>query len=128
MSFERAGSWRGCHSRLNWPQPGCPHCPPAKAEDAGHRHHDGDHSIGASVSPCAQADASCSSGNDLYLDARKAEPKFKPAQGDLPLAIVSHADCAPDRPPDVSTGLPVNLPGRTAPFPPLHILYCVYLD
>jgi len=109
-------------------EPGCPHCPPAMAENAGHRHHDGDHSTGASVSPCAQTDATCSSVDAMYVDARKVETKFKPAQGDLPLAIVAHADCAPDRPPDVSTRLPSTLPGRVSPFPPLHILYCVYLD
>ena len=87
----------------------CPHCPPAEM-------------------PCADGLSDCSLDGDFSHDARFGQAKLKDAQSDLPAVVVSAlpvsqvSASARERSPPLFTKAHPGAP------PPLHVLYCVYLD
>jgi len=107
---------------------GCSHCPPSQVRDAAESHHGDGHHAEQSVSPCAQADTSCAAGDEPVVDARKVQLKLKSSQADLPVAIASYDVCSLGWRPDETLPPLSTLPARAVPFPPLHVLFCIYLD
>lgn len=101
----------------------CPHCPPAAVQD--HHGMHGDKQAGA---PCADNLADCGLDGEFSHDARGGNAKLKQAQPDLPVMATAiepattHAAVAQQRAPP-----PADAVGAGAA-PPLHLLYCVFLD
>ena len=101
----------------------CPHCPPAATHDHGDRHDGMDHEM-----PCADGAADCAIDPDWSHDARGGKSKLKDAPADTPVAIVL-VELASEPISDGSTLPPSRCSTLQAGAPPpLHVLYCVYLD
>jgi hypothetical protein len=100
----------------------CPHCPPAREHEmAGHH----GHAVQAEKARCASLDSACGELDDASLDGRTGHIKLKQL-GEVPVAItprLAEFGAVPATTIRSSTG-PPRCPGR---FPPLHVLYCVYL-
>lgn len=101
----------------------CPHCPPADEHDmASHHGHDEPKAEPA----CATMQVECCDISEASIDSRGGKLQAKPASdvvfvmappiAALPVRTSGQRYCATD-PPDA--------PGVA---PPLHVLYCVYLD
>lgn len=101
----------------------CPHCPPAGTHD-----HGGQHDGMGQEMPCADGAADCAIDPDWSHDARGAKSKLKDAPTDSPVAVIPLElaatpvhDCGA-QPRSRYSSLRAGAP------PPLHVLYCVYLD
>jgi hypothetical protein len=101
----------------------CPHCPPAEHHDMASHHGHGE----ASVKPsCATAQPDCCDVVAASRDVRDGKAERTPSSdvvfADTAVAAKA-ADISPEYrhcaldPPDISGGAP-----------PLHVLFCVYLD
>jgi len=101
----------------------CPHCPPADAHEMASHHGHGD----AEARPaCATVQVECCDLDEASVDTRGGKLEAKPASeivfvtapriAALPVRTSGQRYCATD-PPDA--------PGVA---PPLHVLYCVYLN
>ena len=101
----------------------CPHCPPAATHEHGNKHAGMDRGM-----PCADGMADCAIDADWSHDGRGANAKLKDAPADAPAAIVPTE--AATRPPPLGSSIPPPrfLTLRPGAPPPLHVLYCVYLD
>ena len=96
----------------------CPHCPPAE-EHAMAGHHGGGHEHHEARKSCAESQ--CCDVDEATLESRTS--KYLP---DVTVASSSPALDLPSRPERHSTALdPPDTPGTS---PPLHVLFCVYLD
>ena len=101
----------------------CPNCPPAEVQG----HHDMHAGMDAEM-PCADGLSDCQLDGDFSHDARGASSKAKSSQADFPAAIaiadVPVLSQVPmrERPPPPAASTQSGRP------PPLHVLYCVYLD
>lgn len=104
----------------------CPHCPPSELQ--GHHGHHGSMDDEVDQAPCGLATDGCSLGDDLNYDGRNAQPKLKDLPTDFPLAIsdLFVADIAA-RFVDLDRACPTRSPPPGS-YPPLNVLYCVYLD
>lgn len=101
----------------------CPHCPPAQTHEHGNMHGGMDHNM-----PCADGASDCTIDEDWNHDTRGAKLKLKDAPGDMPIAIAPREiESAITRSSD-TTPRSCYSPLQAGKPPPLHILYCVYLD
>jgi hypothetical protein len=101
----------------------CPHCPPAEMQG----HHDMHDGMDAGM-PCADGLSDCSLDPDFSHDGRGGQTQLKDVKSDgpaiaVPMDLVAPFDTvarerSPPRFETVHSGSP----------PPLHVLYCVYLD
>lgn len=102
----------------------CPDCPPA-AED-GRISHGTSHARSGAEAPCAAAGLDCGFAGQYSHDGRggHAKPKDSPAAASF--AVVESHFVLPAA---VRTALPspARRAGAASPWPPLSILYCVYL-
>lgn len=101
----------------------CPHCPPAAAHDHGDRHGGSDGPM-----PCADGAADCMIDDDWSHDGRGGSSKLKDASGDSPVAIIHHEYARTTLQHRDTTLRPRTLSVHAGVPPPLHVLYCVYLD
>lgn len=102
----------------------CPHCPPAQTHDGhGDRHGGMEHEM-----PCADGAADCTVDKEWSHDGRGAQFKLKDAPTDLPIAIAPHETGSRFRHPGDAILPPRYASVHTGKPPPLHVLYCVYLD
>lgn len=102
----------------------CPHCPPPAVEHEMAAHHG--HGANNATPACATMQSECGDLDKVSIDARSGKLDVKPTPE---LVIIS----AP-----VITQLPSLTPGHindvsdppdiSGSSPPLHVLYCVYLD
>ena len=101
----------------------CPHCPPADEHEMASHHGHGD----VEARPaCATVQVDCCDPSEASIDTRGGKLEARPASevvfvmappiAALPVRSPGQRYCATD-PPDA--------PGVA---PPLHVLYCVYLD
>ena len=101
----------------------CPHCPPAQVHEHGDMHGNMDNKM-----PCADGLSDCAIVEDLNHDGRSGQFQLKDAPVDIPVAIAPHELAEPfrqvatERPPPRYASVHAGAP------PPLHVLYCVYLD
>lgn len=101
----------------------CPHCPPTEMQG----HHDMHDGMDAGM-PCADGLSDCSLDPDFSHDGRGGQTQLKDVKSDgpaiaVPMDLVAPFDTvarerSPPRFETVHPGSP----------PPLHVLYCVYLD
>jgi len=101
----------------------CPHCPPADEHEMSAHH---GHSDMQSQPSGAMAESGCCDQQDASVDARGAKPQPKPASEvvfvtapavpRLPVRAPAQRHCVADP------------PGTSGVSPPLHVLFCVYLD
>ena len=101
----------------------CPHCPPSAASEMAAHH---GHAKADTRSHCATMQSQCGDPGEASVDARGGKLKItdvsdltfvtSPKRASLPAAVFARTRSATD---------PPELTGR---FPPLHVLYCVYLD
>ena len=101
----------------------CPCCPPVEMQG----HHDMHGAMGDDM-PCAEDLSACSIVDELNNDGRSGKLKLKDAPSDVPAIII-----APELVTHFRQPADTRLPPRYASVhsgapPPLHILYCVYLD
>jgi len=100
----------------------CPHCPPTQS------HHDDGHDMATYDSPCATSASDCDVLDDWTNNGRKTEVQLKDIPKDLP-SSVAPADPivrVDQRAELTAVCLSMNRPPGASP--PLHKLYCVYLD
>jgi hypothetical protein len=107
----------------------CLHCPPAQAQAQAHEHeHGGMHGDMDHEMRCADDLSDCVLVQDLNHDGRSGQFKLKDAPSDIAVAVAPHELAVQfQRPADTPlrpryTSVPAGAP------PPLHVLYCVYLD
>lgn len=101
----------------------CPHCPPADEHEMASHH---GHIEAQAEPPCASVQAECCDLVDASVDTRGGKLKVKPASEvvlatapaifELPLRTSAQRHVTSD-PPDIAGSSP-----------PLHVLFCVYLD
>lgn len=104
----------------------CPHCPPAEIHEHGHKHGSGN--SGDNKVPCVDATSDCLVAEDMVLDGRTGKLELKDAPADNLVAItVTELSIWPAKPAD-TTSMPRYATVHTGAPPPLHVLYCVYLD
>jgi len=101
----------------------CPHCPPAETHEHGAMHGGMDPDM-----PCADAAADCAFADDWNHDGRSGQFKLKDAPVELPIAIAPHELSVPFRQATSATLRPRYASVHAGAPPPLHVLYCVYLD
>ena len=101
----------------------CPHCPPAEE----HGHHDMHAGMQAEM-PCADGMSDCSLDGDFSHDVRNGKAKLKDTQHELPAFVA--ADEPPPQPVvrHHQRAPPWFATAHAGASPPLHVLYCVYLD
>ena len=101
----------------------CPHCPPADEHEMASHHGHGE----AEAQPaCATAQVECCDLDEASVDTRGGSPEARPAS-DVVVVTASPVAAVPVRTSGqcyCATG-PPDAPGVA---PPLHVLYCVYLD
>ena len=101
----------------------CPHCPPSEMQGQ-HGMHEG---MDAEM-PCADGLSDCSLDPDFNHDGRGGQTQLKDVKGDSPVFVGPMDLVAPfdkvlrERPP------PRFETAHSGAPPPLHVLYCVYLD
>lgn len=100
----------------------CPHCPPAQS------HRNDGHDMATYDTPCATNASDCDVLDDWANNERKTQVKFKDIPNDLPASV---APAVPVVRVDqllklTATSLSMIRPQGASP--PLHKLYCVYLD
>jgi len=101
----------------------CPHCPPSEMQGQ-HGMHEG---MDAEM-PCADGLSDCSLDPDFNHDGRGGQTQLKDVKGDSPVFVGPMDLVAPfdkvlrERPP------PRFKTAHSGAPPPLHVLYCVYLD
>ena len=78
--------------------------------------------------PCADGSADCAVIDDANHDTRGSQPKLKSPGADLPVAISSDIAATAALQLSRPTSSPEPLYHLTGSPPPLHVLYCVYLD
>jgi hypothetical protein len=109
----------------------CLHCPPAQAQAQAQAHeheHGGMHGDMDHEMRCADDLSDCVLVQDLNHDGRSGQFKLKDAPSDIAVAVAPHELAVQfQRPADTPlrpryTSVPAGAP------PPLHVLYCVYLD
>ena len=104
----------------------CPHCPPSETQE--HHGHHGVTVEEVDQTPCASASDDCGLGDDLNYDGRNTQLKLKDLPVDAPVAISNPIDIAAvARFVDLRGVCPTRSPPPDS-FPPLNVLYCVYLD
>lgn len=103
----------------------CPHCPPSESQD--HHGHHGSSFEPVDKTPCGPSADDCSLGDDLYHDGRNNSAKLKDLSGDFVIAVSSLTDIVPTCMVDLGGLCPTRSPPPGS-FPPLNVLYCVYLD
>jgi len=101
----------------------CPHCPPAEDQEMASHHEHGEASAETS---CATSQPDCCDAMAASVDVRGSKLEFKPASDvvlitapvptRLPTSVLGHRHGALDPPRIVGSS------------PPLHVLFCVYLD
>jgi len=105
----------------------CPNCPPAEMQGHHDMHADMHAGMDAQM-PCADGLSDCSLDGEFSHDTRFGTSKFKSGQADWPATIAITELVTPslvplrERPPPPFA---TTYPGTP---PPLHVLYCVYLD
>lgn len=104
-------------------EPDCPHCPPAQESEAAAHH--GDHGDDVKAG-CDSLQSQCDDADQFSFDGRNTNNTAK-AKVDLPLGIpVLVPELCIERTAFMSSA--VDPPPLDATSPPLHILYCVFLD
>ena len=103
-------------------EPECPHCPPAQDSEAAHHDHHGDK---ANVG-CDLMQSQCDDADQFSFDGRSPHSKTKD-KVDLPIGL---AALVPELCIERAAFMPGGFdpPPLDATSPPLHILYCVFLD
>lgn len=101
----------------------CPHCPPVQIHEHGGMHGSMDNNM-----PCADGPSDCAIVEDLNHDGRGGQLKLKDAPVDMPVAIAPHELAELFRPVVIERPPPRYASVHAGAHPPLHILYCVYLD
>jgi hypothetical protein len=101
----------------------CPHCPPAEMQG----HHDMHAGMDAEM-PCADGLSDCELDGDFSHDTRSSQSKSKDVQGELPVAISVNDLAIQIRGPVRDRSPPNFSTVHAGAPPPLHILYCVFLD
>ena len=106
-------------------EPDCPHCPPSQMQA---HEHGAAHAAMERDAPCADGVADCAVVDSINHDRRGNQPKLEFPGADLPVVI--GADNAGDAAlrPSRRISFPEPLYYITGSPPPLHVLYCVYLD
>ena len=101
-------------------EPDCPHCPPAQENEASAHHGD---EVNAG---CDSLQSQCDDTDQFSFDGRHGNNKTKD-KVDLPVGISALApELCIERAAFIPGG--VDPPLLDATSPPLHILYCVFLD
>lgn len=104
----------------------CPHCPPSEMQGQ-HDMHDMHEGMDAEM-PCADGLSDCSLDPDFNHDGRGGQTQLKDIKGDSPVfvgpmdLVASFDKVLRERPP------PRFETAHSGAPPPLHVLYCVYLD
>jgi len=101
----------------------CPHCPPAEDHAMATHHEHGEVSAKPS---CATAQPDCCDALAASVDVRGSALAFKPASD-----VVFISATLPAAVPISVSGLrhgALDPPGIVGSSPPLHVLFCVYLD
>lgn len=101
----------------------CPHHPPAEEHQIASHHAHGD--IDAKPS-CATVQPDCCELAAASIDSRGNKPLFKPAS-DVVIITIPSTSVLPSRATLLrhAASDPPNISGSS---PPLHVLFCVYLD
>ena len=102
---------------------GCPHCPPAETHEHGEMHGGMDETM-----PCADGAADCALDEGWSHDGRSGTVKLKDAPVDALIAIVPQEPALQFLQTGRTTLIPYRTPAHAGASPPLHVLYCVYLD
>lgn len=115
-----------CAMALEKPATGdCPHCPPAAVEAHAHG---GMHESTGQKAPCAERLGDCTLIEALNQDGRPGKLDLDKPAPDLPIAI-TRDDPVIQLPRQASCAASPEYRYRVAgSAPPLHVLYCVYLD
>lgn len=101
----------------------CPHCPSSEMQG----HHDMHAGMDTEM-PCADGLSDCNLDPDFNHDGRSGQGQTKDIKGDssaiaVPMDLVAPFNTvARERPP------PRTITAHLGASPPLHVLYCVYLD
>lgn len=106
-------------------EPDCPHCPPSQMQ--AHEHGAAHGAMERDV-PCADGAGDCAVVDSINHDGRSGQPNLKAPGADLPIAVTTDVPAIMPLRPSRSTSSPEPLYHVTGSPPPLHVLYCVYLD
>jgi len=101
----------------------CLKCPPMQMQEHADMHGDMDDEM-----PCADSLADCFVDEDLNHDGRHGQIKLKDLSSDIPLVIADYESQLQFQHPSDTVALPRYASLHSGAPPPLHILYCVYLD
>lgn len=103
----------------------CMHCPPAHlAEVSSHSAHDMDHSAPVTA-PCETSASQCTIVDEFNYDGRSS--KVKDAPSDVPVGITpANAGVLPESRSFAHSAMG-DCSHPPSSFPPLNILYCIYL-
>lgn len=101
---------------------GCPHCPPAETHDHGMAH-----AGMQQQSPCDDA-GNCSIDDSVSHDVRTGQVKLKHPAVELPAAIFTPDSGFATQPLTGQCLAPERDYHLAGAAPPLHVLFCVYLD
>jgi hypothetical protein len=101
----------------------CPHCPSAEMQG----HHDM-HAGMDDEMPCADGLSDCSLDPDFNHDGRGGQTQLKDVKGDSPAFAVPMDLVAPFDTMARERSPPRFQTAHSGTSPPLHVLYCVYLD
>ena len=100
----------------------CPHHPPAQSQ-----HNDG-HDMATYDSPCATSASDCDVLDDWTNNERKTQVKFKDIPKDLPASVAPAVPKVRVNQLVELTAISLSMIRPKGASPPLHKLYCVYLD
>lgn len=101
----------------------CLKCPPMQMQEHAGMHGDMDDEM-----PCADSLDDCFVDEDLNHDGRNGQIKLKDLSSDIPLVIADYESLLHFQHPSDTASAPRYAALHSGAPPPLHILYCVYLD
>jgi hypothetical protein len=101
----------------------CLKCPPMQMQEHAGMHGDMDDEM-----PCADSLDDCFVDEDLNHDGRSGQIKLKDLSSDIPLVIADYESLLHFQHPSDTASAPRYASLHSGAPPPLHILYCVYLD
>jgi len=103
----------------------CIHCPPAHSgEVSSHDAHDMDHAA-QDTAPCETSASQCTIGDDFNYDGRSTKVKDTPVDVAVSITLSNAAVLSDGR--SCSRSAMGDRSHPTSNFPPLNILYCIYL-
>ena len=106
-------------------EPDCPHCPPSKMQM---HEHGMAHAGMERDAPCADGAGDCAVIDSINHDGRGSQPKLQLPGADLPIALPSDIAGTVAEQPSRRTSSAEPFYHYIGSPPPLHVLYCVYLD